>query len=99
MIVEKINYVKHKPDQVYCITWSYWARPNDPPARLTPVNSQTPIKLIKQLAHSTVPCQHYLQRAEVTNLGEGAWSAPFRAEHDIVPGLVPEVIPKLGRLI
>ena len=33
------------------------------------------------------------------HLGEYAWSAPLRAEHHIVPRLVPEIIPKLGHLV
>ena len=33
------------------------------------------------------------------HLGKGIWGTPLRADHDIMAGLIPEVIPKLGFFI
>ena len=35
----------------------------------------------------------------VAHLGKSIWGTPLRTDHDIMAGLIPEVIPKLGFFI
>ncbi len=57
--------------------------------------SSSSSNLLRYMFPAHIACKE--QRSQ--NLCEGAWGAPFRAEHDIVPGLIPKVISKLGHLI